>query len=85
MTSDDKEQVHGLLVLGDSIVRNVGDDHPDMKIGAEQLQRVIKKRNFVAPDTLIIHVGTNDIKNARNLDYVLGDIYDLTNTVKTKF
>ena len=95
MTSGDKEQVHqgvnGLLVLGDSIVRNVGDDHPDMKIGcfpgirAEQLQRVIEKRDFGAPDTLIIHVGTNDIKNARNLDYVMGDIYDLTNTVKTKF
>ena len=93
-TSGDKEHAHqkcnGLLVLGDSIVRNVGDDHPDMKIvcfpgiGAEQLQRVIEKRDFGAPDTLI-HVGTNDIKNSRNLDYVMGDIYDLTNTMKTKF
>ena len=30
-------------------------------------------------------MGTNDIKIARNLDYVMRDIYDLTNTVKTKF
>ena len=93
-TSGDKEHAHqkgnGLLVLGDSIIRNVGVDHPDMKIvcfpgiGAEQLQRVIEKRDFGAPDTLI-HVGTNDMKSSRNLDYVMGDIYDLTNTMKTKF
>jgi hypothetical protein len=33
----------------------------------------------------VIHVGTNDVRSARNLDYVMGEVYDLVNTAKTKF
>ena len=30
-------------------------------------------------------MGTNDVRNYRNLDYVMGEVYDLVNTAKTKF
>jgi lysophospholipase L1-like esterase len=88
-----REQPKGneLLVLGDSIVTNVAADCPDLKTGyfpdirADQLQRVIEKRDFGTPDTIITHVGTNDIKISKNLDYVMEDIYELINTAKTKF
>jgi hypothetical protein len=34
---------------------------------------------------LVIHVGTNDVRRSRNLDYVTGEVYDLVNTAKAKF
>jgi hypothetical protein len=76
-------------VVGDSIVRNVGAEHVDMKvecfpgIRTEQLHRVIEKRDLVSSDTVIIHVGTNDLKT-RNLDFVMGDVYELVSTAKKK-
>jgi hypothetical protein len=79
------------LVLGDSIVRNVGEDKTIMRvecfpgIRADQLCRVLENRNFGCSDTVVIHVGTNDVVRSRNLDYVMGDVYDLMNTVKKKF
>jgi hypothetical protein len=30
-------------------------------------------------------VGTNDDRRTRNLDYVMGEVYDLVNTAKAKF
>ena len=59
-------------------MRNVGAEHADMKvkcfpgIKAEQLHRVMEKRDLVSPDTVIIHVGTNDLRTTRNLDIVMG-------------
>ena len=79
------------LVLGDSIIRNVGNECPDIKvecfpgIRTEQLQRVIERRELGSPDSVVIHVGTNDLRRTGNLDYVMGDAYDLVNKVKTKF
>jgi hypothetical protein len=35
--------------------------------------------------TIIIHVGTNDLRQNVNLDYVMGDVYALVNVAKTKF
>jgi len=78
-------------VLGDSIIRNVEIKCPDIKVGCfpgirtEQLQRVIEKRDLGNPDAVVIHVGTNDIQRTRNLDYVMGDVYDLIITKKSKF
>jgi hypothetical protein len=77
------------LVLGDSIIRNVGTEYPDMKfecfpgIRTEQLQRVIER--IGSPDSVVIHVGTNDLRITGNLDYVMGDVYGLVNTAKTMF
>jgi hypothetical protein len=79
------------LVLGDSIVRNVRNECTDMKvecspgIRTEQLQKVIVKRDLGSPDAVVIHVGTNELKRIENLDNIMGDAYDLINTVKTKF
>jgi len=57
------------LVLGDSIVRKVGTEEPDMRdeclpgIRAEQLRRVMENRDFGHSDAVVIHVGTNDISS----------------------
>jgi len=78
------------LVLGDSIVRIVGAEKSDMRvecfpgIRSDQLRRVINK-DLGCTDAVVIHVGTNDVRSARNLDYVMGEVYDLVNTAKTKF
>jgi hypothetical protein len=62
-----------------------------MKVGCfpgirtEQLQRVIERRELGSPDSVVIHVGTNDLRKTGNLDYEMGDVYDLVNTEKTKF
>ena len=72
-----------ILVLGDSIIPNVGTDCPDLKVGcfpgirSEQLQRAIKKRDLGNSTTVVIRVGTNDIERAKNLDYVMEDIHEL--------
>ena len=69
-----------ILVLGDSIIRNMGTDCPDFKVGCflgitlEQLLRVIEQRDLGNSNTVVIHVGTNDIKRTKNLYYVMGDI-----------
>jgi hypothetical protein len=79
------------LVLGDSIVRNVGTDEADMKvqcfpgIRTDHLRRVIENRDLGCSDTVVIHVGTNDVRNYRNLDLVMGEVYDLVNTAKAQF
>ena len=36
-------------------------------------------------DTVVIHVGTNDVRRSRNLDYIMREVYDLVNTAKAKF
>jgi hypothetical protein len=79
------------LVLGDSVIRNVASECPNMKVECfpsvrtEQLQRFIETRELGSPDSVVIHVGTNDLRRTGNLDYVMGDVYDLVNTTKTKF
>jgi hypothetical protein len=79
------------LELGDSIKCNVGTECSDMRfecfpgILTEQLQRVIVNRGFGSPDAVVIHVGTNYMKRTGNLDYLIGDAYDLINTAKNKF
>ena len=34
-----------------------------------------EKRELCSPETVIIHVGTNDLKTARNLAFVMGEVY----------
>jgi hypothetical protein len=79
------------LVVGDSIIRNVGTGQNNMMvecfpgIRTEQLHRVLDNRDLGTPDTVIIHVGTNDLKQSINLDYVMGEAYSLVNMAKGKF
>jgi hypothetical protein len=69
--------------LGDSIIGNVGTECADMKaecfpgIRTEQLHSVIENRDVGNADAVVIHVDTNDLKRTGNLDYIMGDIYDL--------
>jgi hypothetical protein len=79
------------LVLGDSIVRNVGAEKSNMRvecfpgIRSDQLRRVMENRDFGCADAVVIHVGTNDVRRSRNLDYIMGEVYDLVNTAKSEF
>jgi hypothetical protein len=73
------------LVVGDSIIRNVGTGQNNKGIRTVQLHRVLDNRDHRTPDTVIIHVGTNDLKRSINLDYVRGEVYSLVNTAKGKF
>ena len=76
------------MVIGESMVRNVGSGQAEMRvecfpgIKTEQLHRVMDKADLGSPETVIFHVGTNDLKAAGNLDLVMGEIYDLVATVK---
>ena len=85
-----KQKITKCMVVGDSIVRNVGAEHEDMKvecfpgIKTEQLHRVMEKRDLVSPETVIIHVGTNDLRATKNLDFVMGEVYALLSTAKKK-
>jgi hypothetical protein len=79
------------LVLGDSIVRNVGAEKSNMRvkcfpgIRSDQLHRVMENRDLGCADAVVIHVGTNGIRRSINLDYIMGEVYDLVNTAKSKF
>jgi hypothetical protein len=85
-----KEKVFKCMVVGDSLVRNVVAEHADMKvecfsgIKTEQLHREMERMELDSAETLIIHVGTNDLRSARNLDLVLGEVYALVSTAKKK-
>jgi hypothetical protein len=45
----------------------------------------MENRDLGFSDAVVIHVGTNDVRRSRNLDYVMGEVYDLVNTAKAKF
>lgn len=80
------------LVVGDSLVRNVGLGHSDMMvecfpgIKTVQLHKVLEKREPAGAETetVILHVGTNDLSEMRNLDYIMGGAYALVATAKKK-
>ena len=67
---------------------NVGAEHADMmveccpEIKTEQLYRVIEKRVLGSPETVIINVGTNDLRTTRNLDFVMERVLALVATAK---
>jgi len=48
----------------------------------EQRNRVIEKRILGIPDTLTIHMGKNDWRATRNLDFVVIEGYALVATAK---
>ena len=77
-------------VVGDSVVRNVGAEHADMKeecfpgVKTEQLHRVMEKRDQGSPEMVITHVGTNDLRTTRYLGFLMGEVYALVSTAKKK-
>jgi hypothetical protein len=52
------------VLLCDSNIRNMKSEHMRLQcvpgIRSEKLQRVIENRDLGSPDTVVIHVGTND-------------------------
>jgi hypothetical protein len=76
--------------MGDSMLSNVGAEHTDMMvecfpgIRAEQLHRVIEKRDLRNTATVIIHIGTNDLRATRYLDSVMAEMFTLVATAKSK-
>ena len=90
-TVQNNHKVKQCLVVGDSIIRNVETGQNNMKaacfpgVTAEQLHRVLDSRDLRTPDTVIIDVGTNDLKRVVNLDYVIGELYSLVDKAKVKF
>ena len=61
------------LVLGDSIIQNVGTECSDMKVECflgirmEQLHRIFEYRDLGSSDTVVNHVGTNDLRRKRTI------------------
>jgi hypothetical protein len=53
-------------------------------IRTEQLHKVIENRDMGSPETVIIHVGTNDLRTSVNLDWVMGEVYALVTMAKVK-
>jgi hypothetical protein len=45
----------------------------------------MENRDLGYSDTVVIHVGTNDVRRSRNLEYVKGEVYDLVHATKLKF
>jgi len=66
------------LVLGASILRNVGTENPNMRVECipgvrvDERRNVMENRDFRHSDAVVIHVGTNDVRRSRNLDCIMG-------------
>jgi hypothetical protein len=73
------------------VIRNAGAGKSNMRIecfpeiGADKLRRVKENRDLGYSHSVVIHVGTNDVRRSRNLDYIMGEVYVLVNTEKMTF
>jgi hypothetical protein len=85
-----KQKSAKCMVFGDSVVRGVGAEHTDMtvecfpRIRTEQLHKVIDKGDLGSPETVVLHVGTNDLRTTTNLDLVMGEVYTFVTMAKVK-
>ena len=83
-----KKKLTKCMTVGDSMLCNVGAEHVVMMvqcfpgIKTEQLHRVIEQKDPGSPETVIIHVGTNEWRTTINLDFVMGEVYVLVATAK---
>jgi hypothetical protein len=78
------------LVLGDSIVRNVGAENSNMRVGCFPDIRVDQLRRVMEKGLGIFRYGCNSfgtdyVRKSRYLDYIMGEVCDLVNTAKAKF
>jgi len=86
-----KQKVTKCMVVGYSVLRSVEEELAHMMvenfpgIKTEQLHRIVEKRDIGSPETVIIHVGTYELRTTRNLDFVMGGVYALVVTAKRKF
>jgi len=54
-------------------------------IRADQLRRVMENGDLGYSYAVVIHFCINDVRIFRNLDYIMGEVYDLVNTAKATF
>jgi hypothetical protein len=86
-----EKKIGKYMVVGDLMLRNFGAEHTNsivecfQGIKTEQLHRVIGKMHLGSAENVIIHMGTNDLRATRNLDFVLGEVYAMVATAKRKF
>jgi hypothetical protein len=79
------------LVLGNSIMQNVGTECSNMRVECflgirmEQLHRVTETTDLGKPRHSHYPCRYKQLKRTGNLNYVMGDVHDLANTAKTKF
>jgi hypothetical protein len=45
----------------------------------------MENRDLRHSDAVVIHVGTNDVRRPRNIDFIMEEVYDLVNKAKAKF
>jgi len=86
----EKHKVAKCMAVGDLMLHNFGAERTDKMvqcfqgIKTEQLHRVEGKRDLGSAESVIIHMGSNDLRTTKKLDFVLGEIYDLVATAKRK-
>jgi hypothetical protein len=44
----------------------------------------MERKELDSVETLIIHVGTNELRSTRNLNYIMGEVYALVSNAKKK-
>ena len=44
----------------------------------------MERTDLASAKTLIIHVGTNDLRSTRDLAFIMGEVYELVSTTKKK-
>ena len=54
-------------------------------IRTDRLRRVMENRDLGRANMVVIHVGTNNVRRFRNLNYIMEETYDLVNMAKKNF
>ena len=85
-----KQKVAKCVVVGDPMLRYDRAVHADRMVESfqgiktEQLHTVRENNNLGRPENVFIHVGTNDLRTTRYLDFVVEDVYALVATATRK-
>jgi hypothetical protein len=45
----------------------------------------MENRMMGCTETVVMHMGANGVRRYRNLDYIMGEVYDLVNMAKAEF
>ncbi|KAJ4448012.1 hypothetical protein ANN_10022 [Periplaneta americana] len=87
----EEKKKHGAasVIIGDSIIRHVGNLQPELAtecypgIRVNEMKSVIENQERGDPKNIVLHVGTNDLR--RGVDYIMADVYDLVMETKKKY
>ncbi|KAJ4432824.1 hypothetical protein ANN_21463 [Periplaneta americana] len=87
----EEKKKHGAasVIIGDSIIRHVGNLHSELAtecypgIRVNEMKSVIENQERGDPKNIVLHVGTNDLR--RGVDYIMADVYDLVMETKKKY